>query len=264
MPESDLALLIEAARVAGEVALSFAGDTARRWDKPGGAGPVTEADLAVNDRLAAILRAARPDYGWLSEETEDDKGRLAAARVFIIDPIDGTRSFIEGSGTWALSLAVAEHGLPMAAVIYLPRRGLLYAAAAGQGASLNGAPIRVSECTDLASASVLAARAGLAPEHWRGGRVPAFRRSHRPSLAYRLARVAEGRFDAMFTLRPSWEWDIAAGDLILREAGARTSDKGGTALRFNNPHPQVAGVVAANPTLHAQLVAALAGVDAAP
>ncbi len=264
MPASDLPLLIEAAHEAGEVALTYAGETARRWDKPDGAGPVTEADLAVNETLAHRLRGARPDYGWLSEETEDSPDRLAAERVFIIDPIDGTRSFIEGSGTWALSLAVAERGQPTAAVIYLPRRDLLYAAAAGEGASLNGVAIQVSRQRDLASASVLAARPGLAPEHWRDGKVPRFRRAHRPSLAYRLARVAEGRFDAMFTLRPSWEWDIAAGDLILREAGARTSDKSGAALRFNNPVPQVNGVVAANPALHARLISALAGDKAAP
>jgi fructose-1,6-bisphosphatase/inositol monophosphatase family enzyme len=106
-------------------------------------------------------------------------------------------------------------------------------------------------------ASVLAARPGFSPEHWQDGIVPALTRAHRPSLAYRLAIVAQGRFDAMFTLRPTWEWDIAAGDLILREAGAITSDRAGAPLRFNNPHPQVNGVVAANPALHAALRTAL-------
>lgn len=258
MPASDLPLLIDAAREAGEVALRYAGATAERWDKPDNAGPVTEADIAVNDALMKKLRAARPDYGWLSEETEDTPDRLDAARVFIIDPIDGTRSFIEGSGTWAHSIAVVERGQPTAAVIYLPRRDLLYAASVGQGARLNGAPIHVSDRAELAGASVLAAKPGLAPEHWRGGQVPDIRRAHRPSLAYRLAAVAEGRFDAMFTLRPSWEWDVAAGDLILREAGAATSDRTGAPLRFNNPRPQVNGVVAANPVLHARIIEALA------
>jgi myo-inositol-1(or 4)-monophosphatase len=257
LPAPDLALLIESARAAGEVALTFTGQGARRWDKPGGAGPVTEADMAVNTLLEEKLRRARPDYGWLSEETEDAPGRLACRRVFIVDPIDGTRAFIEGSGTWAHSLAVAEAGIVTAAVVYLPARDKLYSAAAGAGAFLNDRPIRVSDRAEVAEAWVLAARPSVAAEHWHGP-VPRFKRAHRPSIAYRLCLVAEGRFDAMLTLRQSWEWDIAAGELILREAGAVTSDRAGLPLRFNNPAPQVAGVVAANRALHAGITAALA------
>jgi myo-inositol-1(or 4)-monophosphatase len=205
------------------------------------------------------LRGARPGYGWLSEETEDTAARLGAERVFIVDPIDGTRSFIEGSDSWAHSLAVAEGGVVIAAVVYLPMRDKLYAAAAGQGATLNGASIRATGRADLEGASILAAKPNYAPENWQGGRVPEVARAFRPSLAYRLSLVAEGRFDAMMTLRPSWEWDIAAGDLILREAGAMTSDRRAGPLRFNNAVPMVDGVLAANPVLHGALHAALAG-----
>jgi len=257
LPASDLDLLIEAARAAGEVAARFAGPKAKRWDKPGGLGPVTEADMAVNTLLAAHLRGARPDYGWLSEESEDSSARLERERVFIVDPIDGTRSFIEGSGTWAHALAVAEAGKITAAVVYLPMRDKLYAAALGQGATLNARPITVSARTDLAGAEVLAAKPNYAPEHWPRG-VPEVKRAYRPSLAYRLSLAAEGRYDAMLTLRDSWEWDIAAGALILDEAGARVSDRCAMPLRFNNPVPQVGGVVAANPALHAALAEALA------
>jgi myo-inositol-1(or 4)-monophosphatase len=220
---------------------------------------VTAADLAVNAMLLEQLRGARPGYGWLSEETEDTAARLGAERVFIVDPIDGTRSFIEGSDSWAHSLAVAEGGVVIAAVVYLPMRDKLYAAAAGQGATLNGASIRATGRADLEGASILAAKPNYAPENWQGGRVPEVARAFRPSLAYRLSLVAEGRFDAMMTLRPSWEWDIAAGDLILREAGAMTSDRRAGPLRFNNAVPMVDGVLAANPVLHGALHAALAG-----
>ena len=257
MPARDLDLLIDAARAAGDLAVTFAPDTAERWDKPGGLGPVTEADLAVNDLLEDVLRAARPGYGWLSEETEDGIDRLHRDTVFIIDPIDGTRSFIDGSRTWAHSLAVAHQGRVTAAVVYLPQRDKLFAAADGQGASLNGVPIRVGARRDLTGASVLAAKPGFSPEHWRDG-PPDLERGFRPSLAYRLALVAEGCFDAMFTLRATWEWDIAAGDLILREAGAVTSDRRGKPLIFNNREPRLDGVVAANPALHGALTAALA------
>ncbi|GGO59064.1 myo-inositol-1(or 4)-monophosphatase [Roseovarius pacificus] len=257
MPASDLDLLIDAARAAGEEALRHTGPTARRWDKPGGLGPVTEADMAVDALLSDRLRAARPGYGWLSEETEDSDARLSCERVFIVDPIDGTRSFIEGSGIWAHSLAVADRGIVTAAVVYLPARDMMYVAAEGQGAFLNGAAIRVSDRNDLSGASLLAAKPNLAPQHWVGG-TPDVKRAHRPSLAYRLCLVAEGRFDAMLTLRPSWEWDIAAGELILREAGALTSDRAARVLRFNNAAPKVNGVVAANPVLHDAISRALA------
>ncbi|PKQ12560.1 MAG: 3'(2'),5'-bisphosphate nucleotidase CysQ [Alphaproteobacteria bacterium HGW-Alphaproteobacteria-1] len=258
MPGSDLALLVAAAREAGEVARAALARPLDVIDKADGAGPVTAVDLAVNAHLATRLRGARPGYGWLSEETEDDAARLGAERVFIVDPIDGTRSLIEGTDLWAHALAVAERGVVRAAVIYLPMRDKLYAAAAGQGATLNGATIRAGERRALVGATVLAASPALAPEHWQGGKVPLMRRGFRPSLAYRLSLVAEGRYDAMLTLRQTWEWDVAAGDLILREAGAATSDRAGGVLRFNNPHPQVAGVIAANPVLHGALRAALA------
>ncbi|MBE1285274.1 MAG: 3'(2'),5'-bisphosphate nucleotidase CysQ [Rhodobacteraceae bacterium] len=258
MPAADdLSLLIDAAREAGRIATRFTGASAQRWDKPDGAGPVTEADLAVNAMLEAELPKARPGYGWLSEETEDTQDRLQADRVFIIDPIDGTRSFADGSRTWAHSLAIAEHGVVTAAVVFLPQRDLLYSAAAGQGAFLNGENLAISPQEQLDSSEILAARPNLDPKHWQDGKVPEFKRAYRPSLAYRLATVAQGRFDGMLTLRPSWEWDIAAGDLILRESGGKCSDRTGAPLRFNNPFPKVDGVIAANTSLHAQILKAL-------
>jgi len=258
LPATDLDLLIDAAKEAGKIATRFSGKTAKAWHKPDDLGPVTEADLAVNEMLHRELGSARPDYGWLSEESEDSAVRLTQDKVFIIDPIDGTRSFMEGADTWAHSLAIAENGIVTAAAVYLPLKGKLYSAGQGLGAQLNGAPIRASDCTDLVGASLIAAKPNFHPTNWRGQKVPDVKRAYRPSLAYRLALVAEGRFDAMLTLRDSWEWDIAAGDLILREAGAITSDKRGVPLRFNNPYPQVKGVVAAAPGLHADLASRLA------
>lgn len=257
MPVHDRDLLIEAAYAVGEIARRFVGTTYNVEDKPGGLGPVTEADHAVNDALHDTLRGARPDYGWLSEETEDNADRLAAKRVFVIDPIDGTRSFIEGSGSWAHSLAVVEDGTVIAAAIYLPMKDKMYAAARDQGATLNGTPIQASSRTQLKGASVVAAKPNYDPSNWRGA-VPDVSRVYRPSLAYRLSLVAEGRFDAMLTLRPSWEWDIAAGALILTEAGAQATDRTGAPLRFNNMLPQLNGVVAAGPALHRALCDELA------
>ena len=243
--ETDLALLLRAAKAAGEVALSFSGPTARAWDKPG-LGPVTEADYAVNDKLEEMLRSARPDYGWLSEETPDDKSRLDKSHVFIIDPIDGTRSFIEGSGTWAHSIAIARHGSVTAAVIYLPARDRTFAAALGQGATLNGAAITTGTRQALTGATMIAPKPSMEANRWQGG-VPDVDRVFRPSLAYRMALIAQGRFDAMLTLRPAWHWDIAAGSLICTEAGARATAPDGAPLVYNTDTPQSPGVVAATP-----------------
>lgn len=257
MPATDLDLLLSAAEQAGDVALTFTGPSAKTWDKPDGQGPVTEADLAVNALLQDVLQSARPDYGWLSEESDDSSTRLTQDRVFIIDPIDGTRSFINGSDSWAHSLAIAERGRITAAVVILPAKDRVYAAAAGQGATLNGDAITVSDQPHVEGASVLAAKPNYDQRHWIDGNVPDVKRVYRPSLAYRLSLVAQGRFDAMMTTRDSWEWDIAAGALILEEAGATVTDTRGQALRFNNPHPQLKGVVAAGPALHSGLTARL-------
>jgi len=249
---------MDAARKAGEIAKGFVGQTAQRWDKPDNAGPVTEADLAVNDLLHAELTAARPDYGWLSEETEDNTDRLGKERVFIIDPIDGTRSFVEGSNTWAHSIAVAQAGVVTAAVVYLPMRDKLYAASLGGGATLNAGPITSGGMDAIADMTILAARPTMAEKHWQNAVIPTFQRSYRPSLAYRLALVAEGRFDGMLTLRPTWEWDIAAGTLIVTEAGGGASDRAAAPLRFNNADPRTNGVVAGSTAAHGALTSALA------
>lgn len=249
----DLDLLIQAAEAAGDIATGFFRGQNDVWHKPDGAGPVTEADLAVDGMLRDTLLKARPDYGWLSEETEDTSDRLDRDKVFIVDPIDGTRSFVDGSSTWAHSLAVAERGVITAAVVFLPVRGKLYAAASGEGATLNGSAAQPDWHAPSSGASVLATRPTMDKRNWPGG-VPDIDRQHRPSLAYRLCLVAEGRFNAMLTLRKSWEWDIAAGALILSEAGAVVTDQRGGDLKFNNPHPQTNGVVASGQALHSDFM----------
>ena len=255
MPENDLALLIRAARAAGEIALRYWKLDPVQWEKPEGAGPVTEADMAVDAMLADVLRSARPGYGWLSEETDDDPARLAHARVFIIDPIDGTRAFIAGEAGFAHSLAVAADGIVPAAVVYLPVLDLMYTAETGGPALLNGAPIRVA-VPPTTGATVLTGSGALKPEYWPGG-VPDVHRAFRTSLAWRLCLVAEGRHDGLITLRDTWEWDVAAGGLIATAAGAAVTDRFGAPLRFNAPHPQAPGVLAAPPALHADWLARL-------
>jgi myo-inositol-1(or 4)-monophosphatase len=256
LPARDLALLTEAAREAGRIALRFWRKDPQVWDKGGEHGPVSEADLAVNDMLRARLLTARPDYGWLSEETPDGADRLAAETVFIIDPIDGTRAFIAGEETWAHSLAVAHKGKVTAGVVYLPAIDRIYVASETSAPLRDGEVIRASGRDQLEGANILTTKANMVPEKWPGG-VPEITRSFRASLAYRMCLAAEGRFDGMLTLRDAWEWDIAAGSLIAERAGAVVTDMTGAALRFNSPGAQAKGVLALPPKLHEEAMAGL-------
>lgn len=252
-PESDdLTLLIRAAERAGEIAGQYFQRDPQIWDK-GSEGPVTEADLAIDTMLRDTLLGARPDYGWLSEETEDDPARLSAETVFICDPIDGTRAFIEGQRSFAHALSVVHRGQVTAGVVCLPMRDKLYAAARGRGATLNNQTIRVTRASTPAQATFLTTKANLTPEHWPNG-VPDVGRAYRPSLAYRMSLVGEGRFDGMMTFRPTWEWDIAAGALIIEEAGGQATDSRGQPLRFNGQTAQVDGILAGAPEVHRALV----------
>ena len=182
MPESDLDLLIDAARQAGEIALYYKAKGLEVEHKPDDAGPVTQADFAVDNALRETLTAARSDYGWLSEESDDDTARLDAERVFIIDPIDGTRAFIAGDQGFSVALAIARKGVVISAAIHLPARDETFAATLGHGATKNGLPTSVTSADDLAKSTILAARVQMQPDRWPGG-VPPLDRHFRSSLA---------------------------------------------------------------------------------
>ncbi|MEM1274245.1 MAG: 3'(2'),5'-bisphosphate nucleotidase CysQ [Pseudomonadota bacterium] len=251
----DVALLIDAAERAGDIALRhFSGDRTPT-QKPGGQGPVTDADLEVDAALRTQLLAARPGYGWLSEETPDNAARLACEHVFIIDPIDGTRAFVDGRKSWAHSLAIVRGGAVVAAVVFLPALERMYVAGLGDGAQLNGARIEVDPGANEGD-EILAARPNFSDDRWPGGVTP-MRRAFRSSLANRLALVAEARFAAMLSLREVWDWDVAAGALLVTEAGGNASTPTGASLNFNQEHAMQPGILAAPRQLHQQLVARL-------
>ncbi len=261
MRVEDKALLTamqDAAREAGALALAFfraGADTSARVDWKEGGSPVSEADYAVDSFLRQRLRALLPQAGWLSEETADDSERLSRALTFIVDPIDGTRAFIKGDPRWAISVALVEDGAPALAVLHLPALDETFLAGAGGGAFLNDAPIRASERGELAGASLAGppkwldslARTGLAFE----------RRPAVPSLAYRIAQVACGRLDAGIASTNAWDWDIAAADLIVREAGGRLTDLDKKKPAYNSAFPRHGALGAAPVGLHDALIDAL-------
>lgn len=252
----DLALLIDYARASGEIARKHFRTDFASWEKDGGAGPVTEADIAIDRMLKAELTAARPDHGWLSEETEDDKIRREADRVFIVDPIDGTRAFMRGDDSFCHALALAHRGEIVAAAAYFPIKDQIYWATKGGGAYRDGQPIAVSSRPKLDGAAALAGRPQMDSKNWPGG-PPPVNREFRNSLVYRHCLVARGRFDVAFTLRPAWEWDVAAGELIAAEAGAAVSTASGEQWRYNAEHPRMPGVVVGPARLHADIMARL-------
>ncbi|MEM9043201.1 MAG: 3'(2'),5'-bisphosphate nucleotidase CysQ [Pseudomonadota bacterium] len=249
----DLDLLKKAADEAGEIAMRFFGDDPEQWEKDDEAGPVSEADLAVNAHLTERFADSRPSYGLLSEETEDSVERLTSDRVFIVDPIDGTRAFLKGEPGFAIAVAVVEAGVPIASVVHMPALGDTYCAAAGAGAWLNDVPISPSSRVELAGSNALGASASYQSQHWPRG-LPEMKRTFRHALQWRLCLVAAGSFDLMVTMRDAYEWDVAAGALIATEAGAQITDRDGKTFHFNSPGAKVPGVLVAPPALHEQLV----------
>jgi len=224
----DLALIRAAAREAGEIALRYFKRDPEVWMK-NGTSPVSEADYAVDRYLRETLLAARPDYGWLSEETADGAARLAARHVFVVDPIDGTRAFLDGRSTWCVSVAIVRDGVSLCGVLDCPAKHSIFAAETGGGAWQDGRQITVSSGRERPVIGGPKALLAHLPPRVRGKMVDV---PYIPSLAYRLALVANGEFDATFVKPNSHDWDLAAADVILREAGGHILAADGLPPRY--------------------------------
>ncbi len=257
----DLELLRSNAVAAGILALGRFRQPIKTWSKDN-ASPVSEADIIVDQFLRSSLIGARPDYGWLSEESIDDPARLDRKRVFVVDPIDGTRAFLRGEDCWTVSVAVVENGVPIAGVVYAPARDELYEAARDLGAKLNGVallnPVPAAEVTVIPAPGAIHRElegAGFEYEHG-----PAL-----PSLAYRLVQAATGRFNAVAARRGAQDWDIAGAAVILSECGVGFEDVCAGPIVFNKPDTRHAALAAiADATLKAPLHDALRRVYGCP
>ena len=244
----DLALILEAAQEAGALARDIRRKGLEVEYKADDNSPVTNADLAADRLLTERLRQARPDYGWLSEETADAKDRLTCRRIFVVDPIDGTRAFLKGRPWWSVAIAVVEDGLPIAGAVFAPEVGELYGAALGQGATRNGESIRHSAVNGLEDCRMVGDP--IVFGHWSWPRPwPAMRIEQRSSTAYRMCLVAAGEFDAAVAPVRKSDWDVAAGDLIAREAGCFVGDHNGLGFRYNLARPSQASLICATPGL---------------
>jgi myo-inositol-1(or 4)-monophosphatase len=252
----NLPLLEAIARRAGEVATAYfrpGARTSAEISYKAGGSPVTEADMAVDRFLLEHLRALFPEAGWLSEETADSNERLERSRLIVVDPIDGTFAFSRGDTRWAVSVALIEEGRPVLGVIHAPALQATFSAASGRGAFLNGEPIRVSERDRLAGARIVAPR-GLAG-YFARSEYKFDLQTRTPSLALRLADIASGRNDLAIASPDSRDWDIAAADLILTEAGGVLSELEGRPLRYNRPELRRDMLVAAPQALFPESLA---------
>ena len=238
-----------AVREAGQIALKYFRGSIKSWTK-GHDSPVSEADIAVDEFLRA--RLSREGFGWLSEESQDDRTRLTAERLFIVDPIDGTRSYLAGREDWSIVAAVVDKGRPVAAAVYVPVDDELYLAAQREGATRNGSRIGATGGTALAGAriagpkSMLDRLTSIDPET-----------IHEPkihSLALRMTRVAEGRIDAAFASVNAYDWDLAAADLLVHEAGGAMTNLTGEALVYNLHDPVHGAILAAGRDRHASML----------
>jgi len=215
--------------------------------------PVTIADRDANQKIHEILQGSFPDYGWLSEETVDSPARLSCRRVWVVDPMDGTKEFIQKIPEFAVSIALVEDGAPVLGVAYNPPLDRLYWAVRGQGAWCEAQPLRVSPLANLKSATILSSRSETKRGEWDAFK-HAFKTRPTGSIAYKLSLIGSGDADATFTLVPKNEWDICAGVLIVEEAGGKVSNLDGTSVVFNQPKTLLPGLIASNTLLHEQIL----------
>jgi myo-inositol-1(or 4)-monophosphatase len=239
-------------REAGAVARAHVHDALKHWTKGEDRSPVSEADIAVNDLLRERLAQLLPGAGWLSEETEDHLPGRPQEATWIVDPIDGTRAFISGRPDWTISVALVEHGRPTLAALYAPISEEMFLAARGAGTTCNGNAIKPVGGATLSRARLAGPKryldrlVALQPD------IHASPKIH--SLALRLTRVAQGALEAAFASHGSHDWDLAAADLLVHEAGGLLTDLAGQALTFNRPHITHGALLAAGPARHAALL----------
>ena len=249
----ELALAKKAARAAGEILRGHWRRGGYEIGSKGHDNPVTAADLEADRAIKKLLRDPFPGYGWLSEETADNDDRLQCRRVWIVDPLDGTKEFIKGIPEFAVAIALVEDGVPALGVTYNPIKREMYWAARGVGCHLNTRRVRVTRKRTLKGATVLASRSETGRGEWQGfhGTLKVIPTG---SVAYKLAMVAAGKADATFTRSPKSEWDIASGAALVIAAGGTIADIKGREIRFNQRNVKLEGLIADNTALHAALM----------
>lgn len=252
MLQRELAVATAAARAAGAIVRArYGGDYTVREKQHD--SPVTEADTEANRCIQERITRVFPDDGWLSEESRDSEARLGKTRLWVVDPLDGTKEFINHIPEFCVCIALVDGGVPVLGVSYNPIQEELFAGARGCGISLNERAVAVTDTAALAHARFLVSRSEAGRGEWEEFRGQ-LQQEPTGSVAYKLALIAAGRGDAMFSLTPKHEWDVCAGAALITLAGGCITDRYGEPLRFNQADPHLPGIIATNAHLHGAVV----------
>jgi myo-inositol-1(or 4)-monophosphatase len=251
MPDSKILSRIQAALQAASLVASKFTPGAVEFKFKTGDDPVTAADHAINDVLREMLVCT--GEGWLSEETTDDLARVSKKRLWVVDPLDGTREFVAGIPEWCISVGLVEDGEAVAGGICNPCTGEMIVGSRTSGVTYNGKPVRVSSRQDLAGAVVLGSRSESKRGEWDRFQNGSFTVRPMGSVAYKLGLVAAGLADATWTLVPKHEWDVAGGTALVQAAGGIVRTLDNVPVRFNSANPKLCGLVVSGPALYQEI-----------
>lgn len=238
---------------AGKIALKWFKNDPENWEKEDGS-LISKVDIEINNLLGRILRKSNPNFGWLSEESEDDKSRLEKEITFVVDPLDGTKAFLEGKKEFSISIALVKNGEPISGIVYSPSTKEIFESEKNKGSWKNKKRIHTSKFNELSGCKMVAFKPMFSHPSWKNP-WPKMSVENRNSVAYRMALVASGEFDAMMALNSKNDWDIAAGDLLITEAGGYVSQHSAKKLRYNNASTKKPSVIGSNKKIYDKIIA---------
>ena len=245
-------LVKESILEAGKLALKWFKKDPEQWKKDDGS-LVSKADIEINDLLNKLLKNKNPEFGWLSEENEDDKSRLNKKITFVVDPLDGTKAFLEGKKEFSISVAIIKNGLPISGIVFSPSTGEMFEAEKNKGSWKNNKKVIISKYNRLEKCKMIAFKPMFSHPAWKEP-WPKMDVENRNSIAYRMALVASGQYDAMMALNSKNDWDIAAGDLLISESGGIVTLHTNKKIIYNTENTKKPSVIGTNKAIHEKII----------
>ena len=245
-------LVKESILEAGKLALKWFKKDPEQWKKEDGS-LVSKADIEINDLLNKLLKNKNPEFGWLSEENEDDKSRLNKKITFVVDPLDGTKAFLEGKKEFSISVAIVKNGLPVSGIVFSPSTDEMFEAEKNKGSWKNNKKVIISNYNRLEKCKMIAFKPMFSHPAWKEP-WPKMDVENRNSIAYRMALVASGQYDAMMALNSKNDWDIAAGDLLISEAGGIVTLHTNKKIIYNIENTKKPSVIGTNKAIHEKII----------
>ena len=251
-PSSEHNLVKESILEAGKLAIKWFRKDPEQWEKDDGS-LVSKADIEINDLLNKLLKNKNPEFGWLSEENEDDRSRLNKKITFVVDPLDGTKAFLEGKKEFSISVAIVKNGLPISGIVFSPSTGEMFEAEKNKGSWKNNKKVIISNYNRLEKCKMIAFKPMFSHPAWKEP-WPKMDVENRNSIAYRMALVASGQYDAMMALNSKNDWDIAAGDLLISESGGIVTLHTNKKIIYNTENTKKPSVIGTNKAIHEKII----------